>query len=82
MAEEIITKDQINLITKLIPSLINQTADKLIFDYDREADVLYISLNRPQDSDDSILKENRVIYQYRQKKLVGITILDASERSK
>jgi len=82
MAEEIITNDQINSITKLIPSLINQTADKIIFDYDRDADVLYISLNRPQNLDDSILKEKWVIYRYRQKKLVGITILDASERSK
>ena len=49
-------------------------------DYDKEADVLYISLHHPQRATDSKMLDNGILLRYRERKLVGITILDASKR--
>ena len=49
-------------------------------DYDREADVLYISLERPQAATDSDLTDDDILLSYRDDKLVGITVLHASQR--
>lgn len=49
-------------------------------DYDREADVLYISLQHPQKATDTKMLDSGILLRYKQKKLVGITILDASKR--
>lgn len=49
-------------------------------DYDQEADVLYISLTRPQKATDTkFLEEQGMLLRYRGKELVGVTILDASK---
>ena len=45
-------------------------------DYDDEADVLYISFRKPQCANDSVMKED-FIYHYDDKKLVGVTVLNA-----
>jgi len=49
-------------------------------DYDAEADVLYVSLRRPQQATQSRLLDDGVILRFRGKELVGVTILDASRR--
>ena len=54
-------------------------AQKLWLDYDAEADVLYVSLRRPQKATKTVdLEEEGVLLRYRDKELVGITVLDAS----
>ncbi len=53
---------------------------KIWVDYDREADVLYISLQRPQNATDSEMQEDGVLLRYKDKDLVGITIFEASKR--
>jgi uncharacterized protein YuzE len=50
-------------------------------DYDDEADVLYISFERPQKATDSRMLDNGLLIRYQGKKVIGITILDASKRS-
>jgi uncharacterized protein YuzE len=50
-------------------------------DYDAEADVLYISFQRPQQATDTEMTEEGILLRYRGQELVGITILDASTRS-
>lgn len=56
-------------------------ASKLWLDFDAEADVLYISLNRPQKATQTVELEDRgILLRYRGKRLVGITVLDASTR--
>ncbi|MMZ70113.1 hypothetical protein D1872_330850 [compost metagenome] len=47
-------------------------------DYDEEADVLYISFERPQKATDTEILDGGILLRYRGKKLVGITILNAS----
>jgi uncharacterized protein YuzE len=49
-------------------------------DYDKEADVLYISLERPQKATDTEMTDDGLLLRYRKKQLVGITVLEASTR--
>ena len=49
-------------------------------DYDEDADVLYISFDRPQKATDSIMSDDGVLLRYRDEQLVGVTILDVSRR--
>ena len=50
-------------------------------DYDREADVVYVSFRRPQHATDTIeMDDQGILLRYRGKKLVGVTILNASTR--
>ncbi len=56
-------------------------ASRLWLDYDSEADVLYISLKRPQRATDTVdLDEKGILLSYRGNELVGITVLEASKR--
>lgn len=43
-------------------------------DYDESADVLYLSLRRPQQATDSVLEGN-VVYHYDGEELVGLTVM-------
>jgi len=62
-------------------SFLKLGAKKLWFDYDEEADVLYVSFRRPQQVTDSRM-EGDLIYHYRDEELVGVTVLHASEISR
>jgi uncharacterized protein YuzE len=56
-------------------------ASKLWLDYDTEADVLYVTLKRPQKATETVeLDDEGVLLRYRGKELVGVTVLDASQR--
>ena len=53
------------------------------YSYDKEADVLYISLKRPQKATDTkFLNDKGILLRYREKELVGVTVLDASKPRK
>jgi len=57
-------------------------SSNLYLDYDEGADVLYISLKRPQHATNTIdLDEEGILLHFRGKELVGITVLDASLRN-
>jgi len=53
----------------------------LSVDYDREADVLYISFQHPQKATATEMTDEGILLRYRGKQLVGITVLDASTRA-
>lgn len=56
-------------------------APKLWLDYDEEADVLYVSLNRPQRATETVdVEDEGILLRYRGDELVGVTVLDASRR--
>ena len=68
-----------------IPDLIKlaeYSKDQLFIDYDKEADVLYISFGKPQKADDSIHGENDIIRRKKAGKVIGLTILNASRFNK
>lgn len=56
--------------------------DQLVVDYDKDADVLYVNFGKPQKADDSIQGEDGIIRRKKGKKIVGLTILNASRFSK
>jgi len=56
--------------------------EKMEVEYDKEADVLYISFSPGMAADDSELTDNDIIIRYKNKKIIGITVLHFSERRK
>jgi len=67
-------------IFKALPHLKKVGAKNLWFDFDNEADVLYISLERPQNATDTDILEDGVLLRTRGKKVVGITITNFSHK--
>ena len=49
------------------------------YDYDEEADVLYVTFDRAIE-DDATLTPNNLILRYCEGRLIGVTILNASKR--
>ncbi len=49
-------------------------------DYDREADVLYLSFRKPQSATKTIETDDDILIRKDGNKIVGITILNASTR--
>ncbi|MFN3335641.1 MAG: DUF2283 domain-containing protein [Caldilinea sp.] len=66
--------------TAAAPQLLELAKTRFWVDYDREADVLYISFQRPQKATNSVMTDDGVVLRYRAAELVGITVLDASTR--
>lgn len=48
--------------------------------YDSEADVLYLHFKKPNRSDNSEMTEDEIIVRYENKEIIGMTILNASQR--
>lgn len=67
-------------IFEALPHIKKVGAKQLWFDFDKKADVLYISLERPQRATDTDILENGVFLRLRGKKVVGITITNISKR--
>ena len=66
-------------VYELAPHIIRLPETKMWIDYDKEADVLYISFKRPQQATDSEMLDNGVLLRYRGDELIGITVLEASK---
>jgi uncharacterized protein YuzE len=67
-------------ILDTIPHLLRMPSRQIWFDFDEEADVLYVSFERPQGATDSELTEDGVLMRYRGDQLVGVTVLNARKR--
>ena len=80
MEKEIIKQEILSEVFKATPHLLKFPVTKMWIDYDKEADVLYISFDRPQKATDSEMSNEGILHRYRGKELIGITILEASKR--
>lgn len=67
-------------VNELVSHFVKMPETKMWVDYDKEADVLYISFKRPQHATDSEMLENGILLRYKGEELVGITVLNASKR--
>ncbi len=65
---------------RLIPAVKQTPAGTLWLSYDEEADVLYINFKKPSYATDSELTDDDVIIRYEGDKVVGYTVLHASQR--
>ena len=70
----------INQYLKLIPAVKHAPQGFLWSSYDAEADVLYINFKKPSHATDSELTDDDVIIRYDGDTIVGLTILNASNR--
>ena len=59
---------------------LNPRPEKLDIDYDQESDVLYISVGKQREADDSIEPQDGVVIRTRNGELVGITIIGIKSR--
>ena len=81
MAKRANVTKAIEEISNALPHLIRLPTRKAWIDYDEEADVLYVSLKRPQRATDTeFLEDKGILLRYKGKELVGVTVLDASKR--
>ena len=78
--EKIITPKISSSVFQAVPLLLDFPTSRFWVDYDQEADVLYISFQRPQKATDTEMTDEGILFRYRGKQLVGITVLDASTR--
>ena len=69
-------------ILEAVPSLLKLPVREYHVDYDREADVLYISFERPQKATDTREEGNGILVRYRGRDIVGVTVLNASRRAR
>lgn len=63
-----------------LPHLLRLPSKQIWFDFDEEADVPYVSFERPQGATDSELTEDGVLMRDRGDQLVGVTILNVRKR--
>ena len=66
-------------IFQILPYIKNTGATNLWFDYDKKADVLYVSFRRPQRATDTDILENGVFVHTRGEEFVGMTIINFSK---
>jgi len=79
MAKEALNQSHLTEVFKVTPHLLRFPKRKLWADYDKEADVLYFSFDRPQRSTDCEMLDRGALLRYRGDKLGGVTILEASK---
>ena len=63
-----------DLICDAWPDVSESSTENLWLSYDREADVLYVSMHRPDVADDTEYRDDGVIVRYREDTVIGYTI--------
>ncbi|MGH7902485.1 MAG: DUF2283 domain-containing protein [Thermodesulfobacteriota bacterium] len=80
MAKKLKKQDLIKNCLSLVTDLIKLPLEHMWIDYDKEADVLYLSFRRPQRATKSIETDKDILIRKDGNKIVGLTILNASSR--
>lgn len=65
---------------KLLPTVRQSPRQNLWLVYDAEADTLYVNFKKPSVASDSELTDDDVIVRYEGEEIIGVTILNASQR--
>lgn len=80
MAKDVMKEKVIREVFKATPHLLKFPVGRMWIDYDKEADVLYISFKRPQKATESEMLKSGILVRYRGNEIVGLTIFEASKR--
>jgi uncharacterized protein YuzE len=80
MATKITESNVIQTCLSLSSKISRLPAEHMWIDYDREADVLYVSFRRPQRAKKTIEADDDILIRKDGNTIVGITILHASNR--
>ncbi|MCL4457541.1 MAG: DUF2283 domain-containing protein [Nitrospirae bacterium] len=65
---------------KMASDMVKLSFEHMWVDYDKEADVLYLSFRKPQRATKTVETDDGILIRKDGNKIVGITILDASCR--
>jgi len=72
--------DMIQTCLNLTANLVKLPVRNIWIDYDKEADVLYLSFRKPQRAKKTVETGDDILVRTDEGKIVGITILNASDR--
>lgn len=64
---------------KIIPNIINMPSKHVWLDYDKQADVMYVSFEKPQQATDTEVLDNGMLIRKRNNRIVGLTVMNASQ---
>jgi uncharacterized protein YuzE len=79
--EKKLGQEILSSVFQVIPLLTSFPVKRFWVDYDHEADVLYLSFAHPQKATDTEMIEDGILMRYRDRQIVGISVLDASTRA-
>ncbi len=82
MVTELLKQQNLKYLLKATTNFIKLPQTKMWLDYDAEADVLYIHFKEHPASTYSEMREDGIILDYHDNLLVGLTILEASQRER
>lgn len=74
------TRDLISKCVAVAADVLKLPTEHVWLDYDKEADVLYISFRRPQRATKTIEADDDILIRKDGRVIVGLTILNASSR--
>jgi len=74
------TTDFINNCVAIAINILKLSTPHIWLDYDKGADVLYMSFRKPQRATKTIELDNDILLRKDGKEIVGLTILNASSR--
>jgi uncharacterized protein YuzE len=80
MDTKFLEEQNIQYLFKATTNFIKLSRTKMWLDYDAEADVLYLHFEGKPSSTHSEMRDDGIILDYRDDRLVGMTILEASHR--
>ena len=80
MAKEAIAEKSLAHLLKAVAHLVQLPKPRMWLDYDEEVDVLYVHFADKPSSTHSEMREDGVIFDYKGKELVGVTVMEASHR--
>ena len=83
--EALVEKETNNFIGQCVnvaSDILRMSAGQVWIDYDKEADVLYMSFRKPQRATETVELDDDMLLRKDGEKIVGLTILNASIRSK
>ncbi|MCP4702424.1 MAG: DUF2283 domain-containing protein [Gammaproteobacteria bacterium] len=80
MVEKHLEEKSISYLLAATSSLLKLSRPKMWIDYDKTVDVLYVHFEEHPASTYSEMRDDGVIFDYREDALVGLTILEASHR--
>ncbi len=80
MATEILEEKNIGHLLRAVANLVKLPKTHMWLDYDAEVDVLYLHFEDKPNSTHSQMRDDGIILDYKGTRLVGLTVLEASNR--
>jgi uncharacterized protein YuzE len=81
MAPSLLEQPNLSYLLKASSNFVKLPAKRMWLDYDEEVDVLYVHFEEKPASTHSEMTEDGIILDYQEETLVGVTILEASQRA-